>query len=94
MERIAGYLKGKEKHELIINKPRSLKTVAYVDASRYVECADTRRSSMGDIQTVGGAIVSWSSKRQKTLSLSSTEAEYVALTDAGKERKCIQEMWC
>ena len=71
-----GYLKGKGKHdELIINKPRSLKTLAYVDVS-YVDCAVTRiRSSMGEIQTVGGAIVSWSSKRQKTVSLSSTEPE-------------------
>ena len=58
MERIVGYLKGKGKHdELIINKPRSLKTLAYVDVS-YVDCAVTRiRSSMGEIQTVGGAIV-------------------------------------
>jgi len=46
---------------------------------------DSRRSIVGYFFTVGGTIVSWISKLQKVVSLSSIEAEYVAATKASKE---------
>lgn len=45
----------------------------------------TRKSSSGFIFMLNGGLVSWCSKRQATVALSSTEAEYVALTFAAKE---------
>jgi hypothetical protein len=38
---------------------------------------DSRRSTTGYVFTVGGTTVSWISKLQKVVSLSTTEAEYV-----------------
>ena len=46
---------------------------------------DRRRSTTRDDFTVGGTTVTWISKLQKVVALSSTEAEYVAATKASKE---------
>ncbi|GJV48539.1 retrovirus-related pol polyprotein from transposon TNT 1-94 [Tanacetum coccineum] len=51
----------------------------YHDAD-HVGCQDTRRSTSGSMQLLGDRLVSWSSKRQKSATISSTEAEYIALS--------------
>ena len=43
---------------------------------------DSRRSTTGYVFTMGGTIVSWISKLQKVVALLTTEAEYVAATEA------------
>lgn len=55
----------------------------YVDAD-YAQCPIDRHSYTGFIMNFGGP-VSWESKKQSTVTLSSCEAEYVALTSAAKE---------
>ncbi|GJV92757.1 retrovirus-related pol polyprotein from transposon TNT 1-94 [Tanacetum coccineum] len=42
-------------------------------------CKDTRKSMSGSMQLLGDRLVSWSSKKQKSIAISSTEAEYIAL---------------
>ncbi|GJX72226.1 retrovirus-related pol polyprotein from transposon TNT 1-94 [Tanacetum coccineum] len=51
-------------------------------------CQDTRRSTSGSMQLLGDKLVSWSSKRQKNVAISSTEAEYIALFGC-----CAQVLW-
>nr|GEW52730.1 retrovirus-related Pol polyprotein from transposon TNT 1-94 [Tanacetum cinerariifolium] len=56
-----------------------------VDPSHYRDadhagCQDTRRSTSGSVQFLGERLISWSSKRQKSAAISSTEAEYIALS--------------
>ena len=46
---------------------------------------DDRKSTTGYVFTLGSAAVSWVSRLQKVISLSSTEADYVAITEASKE---------
>ena len=48
--------------------------------SNYATNSDDRKSVSGYIGTIGGMITSWQSKTQSIVTLSSTEAEYVALT--------------
>lgn len=51
---------------------------------------DTRRSTSGYVFNLGSAAISWSSKRQPTVSLSSCEAEYIGQTNATKEAIWLQ----
>ncbi|GJW67047.1 copia protein [Tanacetum coccineum] len=43
-------------------------------------CMITRKSTSGSMQLLGDRLVSWSSKKQKSIAISSTEAEYIALS--------------
>ncbi|EKM74317.1 hypothetical protein AGABI1DRAFT_48223, partial [Agaricus bisporus var. burnettii JB137-S8] len=56
----------------------------YSDAS-HGACKATGRATGGYVTLVSGAAVGWSSKRQPFVTLSSTEAEFVAAVEAGKE---------
>ncbi|GJV47918.1 retrovirus-related pol polyprotein from transposon TNT 1-94 [Tanacetum coccineum] len=60
---------------------------AFADAD-HAGCQDTRRSTSGSIQLLGDRLVSWSFKRQKSAAISSTEAEYIALSAC-----CAQVLW-
>jgi hypothetical protein len=51
---------------------------------------DSRRSTTGYVFTIGGTTVSWISKMQKVVALSTTEVEYVAATEASKEMIWLQ----
>jgi hypothetical protein len=53
--------------------------------SDYAGCIDDRKSSSGYAFKYGNCLISWHSSRQKTVSLSSTEAEYISLTSEVKE---------
>nr|GEV58041.1 hypothetical protein [Tanacetum cinerariifolium] len=64
-----------------------------VDPSHYCDadhagCQDTRRSTSGSVQFLGERLISWSSKRQKSAAISSTKAEYIALSGC-----CAQILW-
>ncbi|CAI7733313.1 unnamed protein product [Closterium sp. NIES-53] len=67
----------------------SLKLVSYVDADDTGN--EQNRTSMGDYVFIfGGAAVSWSSQRIKCVTLSLSELEYVAATEAGKEGRRLR----
>ncbi|GJT56192.1 integrase, catalytic region, zinc finger, CCHC-type containing protein [Tanacetum coccineum] len=57
----------------------SIALTAFTDAD-HAGCQDTRRSTSGSMQFLGDRLVNWSSKRQKSAVISSTEAEYIALS--------------
>nr|GEV41475.1 zinc finger, CCHC-type [Tanacetum cinerariifolium] len=57
----------------------SVALTAFGDAD-HAGCQDTRRSTSGSVQFLGERLISWSSKRQKSVAISSTEAEYIALS--------------
>ena len=52
---------------------------------------DNRRSTTGYVFTVGGKAVSWVSKIQSVVALSTTEVEYVAAREASKEMIWLQK---
>ncbi|GKB25483.1 hypothetical protein Tco_0864884 [Tanacetum coccineum] len=55
-------------------------TLMYLTSNAdHAGCQDTRKSTSGSMQLLGEILVSWSSKKQKSMAISSTEAEYIAL---------------
>ncbi|GJZ97657.1 retrovirus-related pol polyprotein from transposon TNT 1-94 [Tanacetum coccineum] len=79
VKRIFKYLRGTVNRGLWYPKDSSIALTAYADAD-HAGCQDTRRSTSGSMQLLGDRLVSWSSKRQKSVAISSTEAEYIALS--------------
>ena len=63
---------------------QDLTIAGYSDAS-YGDSVTNRRSSSGYIFMLNGGPITWSSKRQTTVALSTTESEYMSLTQAAKE---------
>nr|GEU93917.1 hypothetical protein [Tanacetum cinerariifolium] len=62
-------------------KDTAMALTAYADVD-HAGCQDTRRSASGSAQFLGDKLVSWSSKRQRSIAISTTEAEYIALAIA------------
>ncbi|GJZ79811.1 retrovirus-related pol polyprotein from transposon TNT 1-94 [Tanacetum coccineum] len=87
VKRIFRYLKRTVNRGLWYTKDSSIALIAYEDAD-HAGCQDTRRSTSSIMQFLGDRLVSWSSKRQKSPVISSTEAEYIALSGC-----CAQVLW-
>jgi hypothetical protein len=62
------------------------------DEKEKVNQACDRRSTTGFVFRIGGGAISWSSKRQPTIALSTTEAKYMANTQATKEAIWITKL--
>jgi len=80
---ILRYLKSTSKMCLCFRKSNlSLQGFSYADLGGDF---DTKKSTTGYIFTLGGTAVSWKSKLQNRVALSTTEAEYIAISEAAKE---------
>ncbi|GKD10425.1 hypothetical protein Tco_1190110 [Tanacetum coccineum] len=67
--------------DLWYSKDTDMSLTAYAEAD-HAGCHDTRRSTSGSAQFLGDKLVSSSSKKQKSSAISSTKAEYIALSGA------------
>ncbi|GJU55188.1 hypothetical protein Tco_1228902 [Tanacetum coccineum] len=77
VKRIFQYLRGTVNRGLWYSKDFAIALTAFVDAD-HAGYQGTRRSTSRSMQLLGDRLVSWSSKRQKSAAISSTEAEYIA----------------
>ncbi|GJT27006.1 hypothetical protein Tco_0907281 [Tanacetum coccineum] len=81
------YIKGTINMGLWYLKDSCIALTAFADAD-YAGCQDTKKSTSRSMQLLGDRLVSWSSKKQKSTAISSTEAEYIALSGC-----CAQILW-
>ncbi|GKD41775.1 hypothetical protein Tco_1261982 [Tanacetum coccineum] len=73
---------------IFINQAKcKLEWYTHLDAD-HAGCIDTHKSTSGGIQFLGDKLVSWMSKKQDCTAMSSTEAEYVALSAS-----CAKVIW-
>src|SRR4051812_28857804 len=91
VKRILRYLKGTLDHGLRINSSSPTSLTAYSDAD-WAGCPDTRRSTSGYCVYLSDNLVSWSSKRQVTVSRSSAEAEYRSVAHAVAESIWLRQL--
>lgn len=78
------YLKSAPGQGLFFPASNQLDLTAYADAD-WGSCLDTRRSTTGFSVFRGNSLLSWKSKKQPTVSKSSTEAEYCTLSSVASE---------
>ncbi len=75
--RVLRYLKGTRELTLVLGGTNPVELLGFTD-SDWANCLDTRRSVGGYAFSLGSGIISWSSRKQKTVASSSCEAEYTA----------------
>jgi len=86
LNRVFRYLQGTKGHELVFRRGTTdaLTLKGYADAD-WASDRNDRKSTSGYVFILGGGTMSWSSKKQSAVALSSTEAEYIAGGHAAKE---------
>ena len=91
MKRILRYLKGTCNYGLLYRKDAPAELIGYSDADWAGDVGD-RKSTSGYIYLLGGAAISWKSSKQSCVALSTTEAEYIALSSASQEAIWLQQL--
>ncbi|KAL8116381.1 hypothetical protein AgCh_022764 [Apium graveolens] len=87
VKRIFKYLKGTADMGLWYPRESDFKLIGYSDAD-FAGCKIDRKSTSGSCQFLGGRLVSWFSKKQKSISTSTAEAEYITAGNC-----CAQILW-
>ena len=88
VKRIFRYLKGSQELVLKFNGRDRKCMEAFADAD-WGGCNDCRRSTTGYCVVLSGACISWNSRKQPTVALSSTEAEYMSIGAVAQEIKWL-----
>lgn len=93
LKRLLRFLRGTVDYKLVYKRNEdSTPLIGFVDADWANDVVD-RKSTSGYLFKVFGNLVVWSSKKQPIVTLSSTEAEYVAACDASREALWLRKMF-
>ncbi|XP_065623228.1 secreted RxLR effector protein 161-like [Quercus suber] len=87
VKQIIRYVNGTSDYGIWYTKDSNECLVGYSDAD-WAGCIDDRKSTSGGCFYLGNNLISWMSKKQNSVSLSTTEAEYIAAGSC-----CAQLLW-
>lgn len=92
VKRVLRYLIGTKSYKLALGKNTGThRLIGYADADWAQDQTD-RKSNTGYLFQLYGGTITWASRKQTCIALSSTEAEYVSLTEACQEAKWIHSL--
>lgn len=89
-KRVLRYLAGTAEIGLVYSRTNNL-LFGYANAD-WGGCTIDRRSYTGYVFLLSGAAITWKSQKQRTVALSSTEAEYISLAEAAKEALYLRNL--
>ena len=92
VKRIFGYLKGTQHLALTFSRNSNAPLVGYADAD-FARDIDDRKSTSGYIFMYGNSCISWYSGKQKCVSVSTSNAEYISLGIAIREALFLQQLF-
>ncbi|BBN68061.1 transposable element gene, partial [Prunus dulcis] len=96
-KRVLRYLKGTVDYGLFYKKGKSNELVGFSD-SDYAGDLEDRKSTSGHVFMLSSGAVSWSSKKQQVVTLSTTEAEFIAAASCACQavwlRRILEELHC
>ena len=90
-QHVVRYLNSTKNYRMVFNGSLDAGLIAYTD-SDWAADQIKRRSVTGYFFELANCIFSWQSRAQKTVALSSTEAEYMALSDTSRQAVWIQSL--
>ena len=93
VKRVLRYIKGTVDFGLRFeaSSPENFRLHAYSDAD-WAGCGNTRKSTSGQLFKLGNCSVSWRSRKQSIVALSTTEAEYVAMCESAQEAVWLRRL--
>lgn len=89
--RVVRFIQGSIGQGILLKSDFDLSITVYCDAD-WSGCPRTRRSLSTYVVLLGGSPISWRTKKKDTVSHSSAEAEYIAMSDALKEIKWLRRL--
>ena len=92
VKRLLRYMKGTSELKLEYSKQENSTLIGYCDAD-WANDVDERKSTTGYLFKYQGGSISWGSKKQATVALSTTEAEYMALSAASQEAIWLKSLY-
>ncbi|KAG2758651.1 hypothetical protein Pcac1_g29243 [Phytophthora cactorum] len=93
LKRVFRYIQGTKTHGIEFQGSCEDGLQGYSDAD-WAGDIESRRSTSGYAFMMNGGCISWRSKKQRTVALSSTEAEYMALSEATQEAAWLKVFLC
>ena len=91
VKRIFRYLRGTTHYGLLLKRNGSKAIIEYSDT----DCGDDTldcKSTTGYLFQIGGTAITWQSKKQSCVALSTVEAKYVALSGAAQEAVWLKQL--
>ncbi|XP_071738706.1 secreted RxLR effector protein 161-like [Rutidosis leptorrhynchoides] len=91
LKQIVRYIKGTTDYKLVYRRGGDGKLLEYSDSSHGVDIID-RKGTTGIVFYFSGNLISWNSSKQKTVALSSCEAEFMAATTVACQALWLQSL--
>lgn len=91
LKRVLRYLKGTVNYGILYSQKRSGDSIGFSDSDWAGDIND-RKSTSGYLFQISGGAVTWKSKKQSCVALSTAEAEYVALASAAQESIWLRKL--